>query len=297
MKKISIKLINLLIILILILTLINETHSKSNSKKQTKNKSNNSNTKDKEKQLSIDKGSILLACSMLGKHVQETSSLNKKFSDIVEVFSLDYDYDRQQSYNILNLMMLRNCVKSLSSSEALEYISRLTAIDSSALRHLQIDLLLNSFKETNNKEVLLDELDELNNELNKLNDRLNELSKNRDKKKTDENKEMNNKKNINRGSGLDASKFNTNTDTINKHKAFNNQKTNKRLNEERVIDKENDVLYWILYRIEIALAFIYYNILQYPEISIGILMFMIISAFNFLFKKKNIKKTKTRLTE
>lgn len=104
----------------------------------------------------------LFACSVLGKYLQENDKPRARLEKYSSRFASEYDSDFEQGYNVINLICLRSCVKCIDISHASAVIIPSYKISSKDLKPLNLISALSVFDSYENKDILLDELDELN---------------------------------------------------------------------------------------------------------------------------------------
>ena len=129
----------------------------------------------KEYEDNINKVTILLGCSILGKFSQENEKVSKKLNKAIDNFLWEYELDEQQAFNMVNLLLLKHCTNSLPLEIGKKLISNTEFPSRGHMRYLNIVGVSSYFESHKDKDKLLDDLDALNNNLKDLSNKLDEL--------------------------------------------------------------------------------------------------------------------------
>lgn len=143
----------------------------------------------KEKDENLINGMILLSCSILGKHAIENN--NKRITKTIKELSNLNDYEFNEAYNIVNLMMIKNCYESMDKKTALELISNKIKPSRDLHSFLNIIKIISIYEKYDDKNILFDQLEKINNQLADLDKNLSKLKDKRKNEKTIEEKQHN----------------------------------------------------------------------------------------------------------
>lgn len=205
----------------------------------------------KEKDENLIKGMILLSCSILGKHAIENN--NKRITKTIKELSNLNDYEFNEAYNIVNLMMIKNCYESMDKKTALELISNKIKPSRDLHSFLNIIKIISIYEKYDDKNVLFDELEKINNQLTDLDKNLSTLKdKRKNEKKLEEKQHNELKRKIEKKEELinkykEGIQFNHPEDPTKQIKITPNKKEFgkyvKRINEELELTDEEEKCY------------------------------------------------------
>lgn len=205
-----------------------------------------------EKDESLIKGMILLSCSILGKHAIENN--NKRITKTIKEFSELYEYEFNEAYNIVNLMMIKNCKDLIDRKTALDLISNKIKPSRNLHSFLNIIGISSIYEKYAYKDQLFDELENLNKELMSLEKNLGELKeKKKNEEKIEQRKQYELKKKIEKKEELinkfkDGVQFNHPDDPSKQIKITPNErefnKCIKNINEELDLDENEEKCYY-----------------------------------------------------
>lgn len=205
-----------------------------------------------EKDEALINGMILLSCSILGKHAIENN--NKRITKTIKEFSELYEYEFNEAYNIVNLMMIKNCKDSIDKKTALDLISNNIKPNRNLHSFLNIIGILSIYEKYAYKDHLFDELENLNKELMSLEKNLGELKeKKKNEEKIEQRKQYELKKKIEKKEELinkfkDGVQFNHPDDPSKQIKITPNErefnKYIKNINEELDLDENEEKCYY-----------------------------------------------------
>ncbi len=139
--------------------------------------------------INIDKDkkemSILYACTLLGKSLFNYNNEKIKFDKIVNALNI-YTNSIEEAYNISNLIMLRECYSNLAITKAIDIISPNKSILLDDLTYLFINRIEGIFINSQNKNILAEELISFNEKIVQLKEKLLSLRQNKENKQKKE---------------------------------------------------------------------------------------------------------------
>ena len=140
------------------------------------NKSNNENSQSNIIS-QLQKETVLFACTIIGKNAQENKKLKKAINKNIKELIIYENNNYTQVYNILNLIIIKNCITNLSLNKAKIIINSNYTIENKDFNYLDINKSINIYEDYINKNLLVEELTVLNNRLINLNTEFNRLRK------------------------------------------------------------------------------------------------------------------------
>ena len=140
------------------------------------NKSNNENSQSNIIS-QLQKETVLFACTIIGKNAQENKKLKKAINKNIKELMIYENNNYTQVYNILNLIIIKNCITNLPLNKAKIIINSNYTIENKDFNYLDINKSINIYEDYINKNLLVEELTVLNNRLINLNTEFNRLRK------------------------------------------------------------------------------------------------------------------------